>query len=300
MNPIADDELAAYVLGDAPAEVRARVEAAVAADEGFAAEVAALAALARLSEGEVPLQAAPHRPTRRHPGSRRAALAAAVLLAVGGTAWGGYELLRTPPLLDDDFGTRTVSHARWEPHLGRRGASAPNRYLRLLNRGSVVTRAEFEGPVEITLDWRWVDEGQWPLYAELFTVALRTHGGHKPDHPYEISDGLLIEFNTVEGSVRALNGMLPGQPSFQASKPDSAPLPAGEWHRIRITDDGEAVAVFVEGPSIDPKYKKEPILRVTVPAGLAGKRVAFFNREYVAGTNHESHVDNVTVRPLRR
>jgi hypothetical protein len=42
------------------------------------------------------------------------------------------------------------------------------------------------------------------------------------------------------------------------------------------------------------------VLTVAVPEGLTGKRIAFFNREYVAGTNHESQVDNVRVRALRK
>ena len=68
MSPIADHELAAYVLGDAPPELRARVKAAAAADEDFAAELAALAALGdpgALPEGVRPYPGLTGRRTRR-------------------------------------------------------------------------------------------------------------------------------------------------------------------------------------------------------------------------------------------
>src|SRR5262249_14282888 len=151
----------------------------------------------------------------------------------------------------------------------------------------------FDGPLELTFDWRWVDLGEWPLYADILTVNLRTSGKHKAEHAYEATDGLCIELNAVEHSVRAAAA---GERPFKSSAPDAAPMRAGVWHSVRIVDDGRAVSVFIEGPSIDPRYRKEPVLTVNAPAGLTGKRIAFFNRESVAGTNHESHLDNVRVR----
>lgn len=302
MTPIQDHELAAYVLGDAPPELRSRVEAA-AADEDFAAELAALAALGNPAEAalsDTTPAAVPPTTRRRRSTLHRSALAAGILLALGGVAWGGYELLRIPPLLEDDFSSRTIANKKWDPRLGRKGVSATDGYLRLLNRGSVVTRAEFDEPIEITLDWRWIDLAQWPLYADVFTVCLRTRGEHKPEHAYEILDGLKIEFNANEGRVRAVRAGVPDPSIITAADLDSTPFPAGAWHHLRIVDDGRTVSVYVEGPSVDPKYKKEPALTVAIPEGLTGKHVALFNREYVAGTNHESHVDNVKIRAMRK
>jgi hypothetical protein len=79
----------------------------------------------------------------------------------------------------------------------------PFQYLRLLNRGSVVTRQEFEGPIEVSFDWRWVDHAQWPLYGEIFAVCLRTHGEHRPKHDFGITDGLVLYFNTVDSTGRS-------------------------------------------------------------------------------------------------
>lgn len=303
MTTIQDHELAAYVLGDAPAELRSRVEALADGDEDFRAELSALSALGTAAATTtVPASASPSQEStiRRRSFRRQAALAAGVLLAVGGIAWGSYELLRTQPLLEDDFGKKTVSNANWDPHRGRKGVSASDGYLRLLNRGSVVTRREFDEPVEIELDWKWIDLAQWPLYAEIFTVCLRTNGEHKAQHAYEVLDGLKIECNAVEGRVRAVRAGVPEPSIITAAGLDSTPFTPGEWHHLRIVDDGQAATVYVSGPSIDPRYKKEPALTVAIPEGLTGKRIALFNREYVAGTNHESQVDNVRVRAMRR
>jgi hypothetical protein len=302
MSAIEDQDLAAYVLGDAPQALCTRVDAAAAADEDFAAELAALAALGAVAEpGQrlLPPSVPPTRPRHRRLW-RRAAVAATVAFSVGGVAWGGYELLRTPPLLEDDFRSRTISHGTWNPYLGRKGVSAHDGYLRLLNRGSVVSRREFEEPVEVTFDWRWVDHAQWPLYSEVLQVALRTHGQHAATGDYRIVDGLLVGFDAVEHCVKISVGDAVEGPLMIGRTPrDSAPLPAGEWHRVRIVDAGGSVSVYLKGPSVDPRFKTEPLLTVAVPPELTGRQIAFFNREYVAGTNHESHIDNVRVRAVK-
>ena len=61
-------------------------------------------------------------------------------------------------------------------------------------------------------------------------------------------------------------------------------------------DDGVRISVFLSGPFIDPKFKQEPSLVATPTVWPEGKNIAFFNREYVAGTNHESNLDNIVIR----
>lgn len=292
MNAFEEHEIAAFVLGDAPAELAARIRAAAATDEQFAAELDSLASLGDPLESIDELSPRPESRWRSNLLLRRAALVAGILVTTGGAAWGGYELLHTPPLLKDDFSMRTISNANWDPHRGRRGISAVNGYLQLLNRGSVVTQRDFDEPVEIEFDWRWIEHGNWPLYSENLTVCLRTKGEHKPTHAYEMLDGLNIGFVTMRNHVVA--GV--GEVVLASAPADSAPMPPGEWHHIRIIDDGAWIAVYIEGPSIDPRYKTAPILTVPVPADLTGRHIAFFNREFVAGINHESHVDNIRIR----
>jgi hypothetical protein len=297
---IENHEFAAFLLGDASDELAARIRAEATTDEGFAAELGAFAPLgSTIPESLTTTKAQPKRFRRlRHLGRRSSVLAAGLLLTLCGAVWGGYELLRTRPLLEDTFNTGTIEYGKWDPRLGRKGISARDGYLRLINRGSLVTRQEFDGPIEITFDWRWVDHGEWPLYAETFCVCLRTHGEHKPEHDFAITDGLVIDFNTVEHNLHI---GVPGLASSRTSAtPDVAPMPAESWHHIRIVDDGQTVAVFIEGPSIDPRHKREPILTATIPNTLTGQRAAFFNREYVGGTNHESHVDNVKIRAVAK
>ncbi len=297
MNAFEEHEIAAYVLGDAPAELASRIRAAAATDEQFAAELDSLASLGNsfeLLDDLAPRPAALRRHSRLF--LRRAALAASILVATAGVAWGSYELLHTPPLLKDDFSTRTVSYSVWHPHLGRRGVSATNGYLQLLNRGSVVTQREFDEPIEIEFDWRWIDHGNWPLYSENFTVCIRTKGEHKAKHAYEMLDGLNIVFVTMRNHVVAGRGEV----VLASAPPDSLPMPSGEWHHVRIVDDGTNLSIYVTGPIIDPRLKKKPALQVAIPAGLVGRHVAFFNREYVGDINHESHVDNIRIRRFEK
>lgn len=295
---IEDHEIAAYLLGDAPEDVRARVRAAAEGDPDLREQLAALGPLA--SEAPVspaPVVAPAVRPRRWRPWGRPTVVAAGVVVAVSGVVWGGYELLRTPPLLQDSFGKRTIEYRTWHPRLGRKGVSAEDGYLRLLNRGSVVTRREFDVPIEIEFDWRWIDHGQWPLYAEVLSVGLRSTGRQQEEHDYRLKDGFVVEFNCVEHSVRAVAA--DDMVVVSTSGPDSVPFVPGEWYHVRIADDGAAVSVFVTGPSVDQKYKTQPVLTAPFPSGLTGKRVAFYNREYTAKTNHESQVDNIVIWPKK-
>lgn len=286
-----DMDLISYVLGDATPDVATAIEGRTAIDPEFAAEVAVLRSLAG-TPAELPPSPTPKRRRFR---VRKSVLAILLLLLTATAAYAGYVLTRTPPLLEDSFSSQTVSYNNWERKLGRAGVRAEKGHLRLLNRGSVVTRQEFEGPIEVSFDWRWLDLGTHPHYAETFHVVLNTHGLHEDQHPFQITDGFTIDFNCVAHAVHM--GLVHGPYSLHAA-PDSTPFPSDEWHHVRIVDDGVSISVFITGPAIDPKYEEQPVLVATPPSRPSGRRIAFFNREYVAGINHESNIDNVVVRSL--
>jgi hypothetical protein len=297
MSTITEQELVAFVLGDAPTDLQQRIELASRSDGLFAAKLSAIEEFKPLNMDDVPSVVHFDKRARRgrSRSARRMLAIALVVFGICGIGWAGYEIARTPPLFNDSFGHRTVEYDKWHPHLGRKGVSAEEGYLRLVNRGSVVTRREFNEPVEITFEWRWIDLGQWPLYSEILHVMLRTTGEHDLESPFEAKDGVCIGFNTVSNSVSV---MAPGRKVLESTTGDAAHLPSGTWHRIRILDDGKQVSVFVEGPNVEAKSKKTPLLVVPIPDGLPGKRIGFHNREYVAGINHESHIDNIEVRRL--
>lgn len=75
-------------------------------------------------------------------------------------------------------------------------------------------------------------------------------------------------------------------------------MPADEWYEVRITDDGQTIAVHVEGSQIHRGEKDVPAISVKYPGKLKGRRIAIYNREFVGGVSHESHIDNFVVNPL--
>ena len=96
MNAFEEHEIAAYVLGDAPADLASRIRAAAATDEQFAAELDSLAALGH--SFELLDEFAPRTTASRWRSKlfvRRAALAAGILVATA-----------VPPGADTNCSTR--------------------------------------------------------------------------------------------------------------------------------------------------------------------------------------------------
>jgi hypothetical protein len=60
-------------------------------------------------------------------------------------------------------------------------------------------------------------------------------------------------------------------------------------------DTGSLLSIHVGPLAAGPPA--EPVLRVPYNShDFPAARIAIYNREYVGGTNHESHIDNVVVR----
>jgi hypothetical protein len=171
-------------------------------------------------------------------------------------------------------------------------------YLALVNRGSVRSQREFTGPVDLTFEWRWRDLAGHPLYSEDFSVALRTSGRHGEARPFLALDGVVVTFLTYPGRI-SISSAAENKTLAQTAD-GSFPLAADAWHRVRVTDDGTEVAVYVEGPEVPPGDRSAPAARVRCPGVRGGSHIGLFNREAVAGVPHESNVRNLAVWPLPR
>src|SRR5262249_4181982 len=138
-------------------------------------------------------------------------------------------------------------------------------FMRLVNRGYLVTEQEFEGPIELRFRWKWIDLAEDPQYSEDLTVALRTTGTPRPNRPYEIEDGVCIRFMTYAGKV-SLGRSPPGPtpefpPGTKTITPEgTVPMPSDVWHDVRITDDGLTIAVYITGPELPQENATKPIL----------------------------------------
>jgi hypothetical protein len=299
MRDLDDVDLLHYVLGDAPQEIACAIEARAAADREFSARVGILGA--GLPSAKEPSHSR-RRLRRVLPRGRLLAASLLVATVLGGAAWAAWAALAPHPLFEDHFRGRGLDNEKWDPSLGRRWVSQEDGYLRLVNRGIRVTRQEFREPIEVTLDWRWRDLAGDPEYAEDFCVALRTSGKHLQKHPYEVMDGVIIKFscrgNCVDLVSRADRSL------HELSPLNGTKFPPDAWHHIRITDDGETIAVYLAGPEIEAKYATTPVVRARSHAdfGDAGTpfHIAVYDRELVSEAEHESDVAHFVVGRLLR
>lgn len=304
MAEFTDRELIRYVLGDARPELASAIEEQAKTDRALADELDLLSlgtgAAMPPTEGwpaVLPARPAHTSPLRHLRAARRWLVAASLLLVVAGTAWAAYTVLAPRPLLQENFDREWIDPTKWDIRRGRPGIRAIDGYLRLRNRGSLVTFDDFREPVEIAFDWRWLDHAEEPLYAEHLEVALRTTGRHKATHNFLILDGVIVQLHVRTGQVRVYSR---AEPEYVAVSPDgSAVMPADRWHHVRITDDGTIVSVYLSGPQIDRMYATTPLVQARPPGAFSSHRIAFYNREIVSKATHESHIDNIVIRRLR-
>jgi hypothetical protein len=231
-------------------------------------------------------------------------LAACVTLVfvVSGLAYAGYAWW-TAPLFADDFKSGWFDSRKWRapPEIIKEGGVFPEKgHIRLINRGYLVTNQEFKEPIEISFEWRWSQLGLLPQYADDLTVVLRTTGKAKRHRTYEVEDGVVIRFVSFAGSIFISSGP-PERALYGNVNPPllTIPLPAEEWHRIRVTDNGETIAVFVSGPAIPEQQWSEPLVKLATHYRGLANHVAVYNRELVAGIPHESSIRAFRVHPLR-
>lgn len=296
MTDFTDDELIAFVLGR-PAERAADIRRRAEEDTEFAAELAVMRAVCGVSAVPIVVPGRPRWPAGPRKVLRRLTAAAVALCMLGSVSWGAWYMLHTPPLLQDNFNDRWVNLELWQtprPIVREEGG-----HLALVNRGYLLTDKEFPGPIDLRLRWRWRDLAGWPQYSDSLTVVLRTAGRPLDVHPYLTGDGIAIDFKAADGTVSISGPLVRGvRPVLAHTPPAAAPLPAGEWHSIRVTDDGDTIAVYLYGPAVPPREKDAPLLTVRCPDDAAAHRIALYNRERVADVPHESHIDDVIVRRL--
>jgi hypothetical protein len=296
MSDFESEDLVRYAFGQAPADLCARIEAAAAQDEELAAKLACVRALASTPEPEELTgrrRALPLRISRR-----RALIAASGLLGTFGLSWAAYAYFHERPLLADDFSDGWLDARLWRGE--RRIIREEKGYLMLMNRGILVTREQFPPPIDISFDWQWINLAGDPNYSDDLAVALRTSGRAMDVRPYDVTDGIIIRFHASPGRVSAVLAKPQPPHGGLGELPDgSLPMPAEAWHHIRITDDGDRIAVYFTGPAVPRQSKQEPVMAVRCSNTFPRYFVAVYNREHIAESPQESRIDNVVIRRLR-
>jgi hypothetical protein len=304
MSNFTTSEIISYVLGDAPPALADEVARAVETDRELSAKVQLLRCSAGSSTAAAIAAPSPDAPLLGLPSSakgrrlRRWQIAAAAcigLLVLSSLSWGAWELVKPRPLLQDAFARAWFDSTIWKSE--RPILKAERGYLALMNRGSFRTEQEFHDPIDLRFEWRWRDLAGCPHYSENLSVALRTSGTHGKKHPFAVQDGVVVTFHTYPGrvSMRWASGE---EPNAVQCKDGTLPFVADAWYSLRVTDDGDEVAVYVRGPEVDPGYWIHPVVQRSYRGPGGGSFLAIFNREAVAGVPHESHIRNLEVWPL--
>jgi len=299
---VTDDELIDYVLGVLPASRAKAIAHAASTDPELAATLELASDVAGAGRTAPPPagQIVPHiPPTEPMYFSRRQAFAlGGTVLGVGALIWGGREILRDRPLMEDNFDDDWLDQRIWSIKRTRPEVREIDGQLRLTNRGSVTTQSQFEEPITVTFDWMWIDLKGDPHYSDTLTVALRSSGTHDSSRPFEVVDGCRISLSTTGAKVEIFRGA-EVNPSSR-TQIGAVPIPPSEWHRVRITDDGHWIRVYLKGPKIDRGYWERPVLEAECPDLFTERRITIYNRERTSDVDHESRIDNFKVSRLQR
>ncbi len=293
MSEFSDEDVIRYVLGEATPEAAAALRTRAANDKELAATLELLSSCGPTSFATV---SRPPRRRRYSPtGARRIALALIAAFAASGLAWAGWVALMPKPLLEDNFNSGWGDISKWKTP--RRSVKVEGGHVRLFDRGYLVTLKEYSEPIDLRFRWRWTDLAGDFHYRDELTVALRTSGNPKPVYYFEATDGVTVKLNAYCGTVTISSSGDEHIP-FAHTEHGAIALPAEQWHDVRITDDGETIAVYVSGGNFGAEAARKPIISAKVPSTQMKRHIAFYNRERLASASHESWLDDIVIRRL--
>lgn len=298
MPPITTEDVVCYLLGQSSPAMSHEITKQAASDEEFAAQLGLLRACIlpsgdgrdSYSKQTPPLALKPPAPRRFI--VRWAAIVLATIFSMG-MAWAGWEFIREKPLLEDHFTENWGDREIWSTP--RRVVMVEGGHVRLFDRGSLCTRAEFTTPYKLSFRWRWNDLAGDFLYRDILTVVLRTSGKHKKEHAFEILDGIIIFINATSGEVSIRNA--------KDNPADINPsrvlkLAPQVWYDITILDHGDRIEVFMAGDHLP--QSEQPVKTFNVDTQFEHGHIAFYNRERVASASFESWLDDVVITRLKK
>jgi hypothetical protein len=297
MNPISNRDISDFLLGSATDEIAQTIAERIATDVEFGAKLDVMRSLVgRGDHGDVVQPIAP-KWKRSVVLWGKCAVALLLVCLLGGAAWWA---LSEPPLVTDDFNDNWFNSKIWR-HPPQIAADVGLReelgVIKLINRGYLIPRGAFREPFALEFDWLWINHGLNPRNNDILTVALRTSAEHNPERPYEARDGLLVAINVWAGNV-TIRAAENTDLELAASPEEVIPFPAGEWKRVRVTDDGKWIRVYLSKRGLTIKPDEEPVLEYE-HSNTAGKHgIAIYNREIFKSTLHESLIDNLQIEKL--
>lgn len=236
------------------------------------------------------------RPSKWHRRRPYVALAATILLLCS-VAVGAISILAGKALLEDDFQDNSIDLSKWNGG-ELPGLEEKDGFMWLTDRAFLATTKEFDGPLELTLRWQWINLAKHPNFSDSLAIVIHTSGKQKKERAYTATDGLVVELNASsnQAAIYWINSEGPFT-NLTHTDVSHVPIPANKWHHIRIRDTGRRIELFVTGPEL--KASSEPILTANYSSGRApGKRIAIYNREALGDFHHLSMIDDVVIQRL--
>ena len=226
-------------------------------------------------------------------------ISVALIVIGAGVTGASLNLLFHAPLLQDDFNDNWFDSRIWLPpplHGKNQGVRETDGHLKLVNRGFLISKQEFNEPIDVSFDWRFSELGLNPVYADHLAVMVRSSGQANPVYPFEIEDGVRIHFNAWTGVVALVEE---SGKQLVTTVPGAVKMAAETWYHIRITDDGERVVVYLNEGKGNARRDAKPVIEGLFPKSNRSGHLVFYNRELVGGIPHESFIDDIVVQALQ-
>lgn len=151
----------------------------------------------------------------------------------------------------------------------------------LRNRGTILSKESFEQGVVVEVTWKWTAGD------DFLTIGLSTDGRQR-GWAHDLYEGIVVRVNPAGKGIITIERLTDGEndsPELIAST-KALSFPRDTPFKLRIVDDGTHITVIVDG--------KEVLKAAAKDRGKLS-RVALFNREAVAGVQHESVLTDLTV-----
>jgi hypothetical protein len=165
--------------------------------------------------------------------------------------------------------------------------------ITLRNRGMVTTKKEYnkdeKGKTVVSLTWKWV-KGEGNTYDDHLALVLRTDGTQRQKRSWEAENGILVKFTPGQVILAQIKGDY-----HEGLATATIGVTLGEENQIRVTDDGQQVEVYF-GTGKDPIISKQ-VGRIN---DLTDRKISLYNREPVAGVEHESYLTNVKIEIVKQ
>ncbi len=297
-------EIARYLGGDLSRLEERQIESRIKNDKEFAAQVE----IGRMIVGhwKDDLEGEGPRVDRNGPLSRKwgsmavkGLIIVSAVILISATVYAA-NVLFDSTIFYDSFRSKTFDRSRWKTPpdiiVNQGGGVRPEAgFVRLVNRGYLQPDRTFPAKISIEFEWQWNWLGLDPLYSDHLTVALRTNAIPNPDFFYEVSDGIVIKFDASTHAV-SISGADGNQ--MEITEGSTVRMPHDEWHNIKITDDGNIVSVFIDGPEIVNKHHNKPVVTLRkARTSSDGFGIVVYNRE-LQQFPHESCIRSFRVRTL--